>query len=194
MRILFKLYVLSKFNVCSTVINNLFVLIILNDKMSKRSIMMKKLLLVMLFIWIWVYPLKTTEVKAASPSQQLIVNTNTHKMAFYQNGVLIRNFTVATGKSTTPTPTGSFIIVNKIKNRPYYTGHIKGGDPRNPLGDRWLGLNMAGTWGTTYAIHGTNNNQAIGKSTTLGCIRMYNNDIHWLFEQIHEKATVIVKN
>ena len=40
---------------------------------------------------------------------------------------------------------------------------------------------MAGTYGTTYAIHGTNNNQAIGKWTTLGCIRMYNNDIHWLF-------------
>lgn len=83
--------------------------------------------------------------------------------------------------------------LNKIKNRPYYTGKIKGGDPRNPLGDRWLGLNMAGTYGTTYAIHGTNNNQAIGKWTTLGCIRMYNNDIHWLFERIPQQATVTVK-
>ncbi|CKF81627.1 Probable L%2CD-transpeptidase YbiS precursor [Streptococcus pneumoniae] len=52
---------------------------------------------------------------------------------------------------------------------------------------------MAGTYGTTYAIHGTNNNQAIGKWTTLGCIRMYNNDIHWLFERIPQQATVTVK-
>ena len=52
---------------------------------------------------------------------------------------------------------------------------------------------MAGTYGTTYAIHGTNNTQAIGKWTTLGCIRMYNNDIHWLFERVQQQATVTVK-
>ena len=34
---------------------------------------------------------------------------------------------------------------------------------------------------------------AIGKWTTLGCIRMYNNDIHWLFERIPQQATVTVK-
>ncbi|MFJ8529421.1 L,D-transpeptidase [Bacillus sp. NPDC094106] len=155
---------------------------------------MKKILLIMLSMGLWAFPYKPAAAEATLPNQQLIVNTSTHEMAFYQDGAFIRNFTVATGKASTPTPTGTFVIVNKIKNRPYYAKHIKGGDPRNPLGDRWLGLNMAGTWGTTYAIHGTSNNQAIGKPTTLGCIRMYNEDIHWLFDRINEKATVIVNN
>ncbi|PGA91238.1 L,D-transpeptidase [Bacillus toyonensis] len=153
---------------------------------------MKKLLsFFILSVGLFVVPF--TSAEASANKQELIINTNTNKMDFYQNGTFIKTFTVATGKSATPTPKGTFMIVNKIKNRPYYTGHIKGGDPRNPLGDRWMGLNMAGTYGTTYAIHGTNNNQAIGKATTLGCIRMYNADIHWLFERMNEKATVTVK-
>lgn len=152
---------------------------------------MKKLLVtIMLSLVFLTVPYMSAE--AASTNDQLIVDTKLNKMDFYQNGKLIKSFTVATGKTATPTPKGTFQVVNKIKNRPYYKGRIKVA-MRNPLGDRWLGLNMAGTYGTTYAIHGNNNNQAIGKATTLGCIRMYNNDIHWLFERIHERATVTVK-
>ncbi|MDM5157155.1 L,D-transpeptidase [Bacillus sp. DX1.1] len=154
---------------------------------------MKKILLAILLLSVWVFPYEKAEAAAPTPNQKLFVNTSTNKMDFYQDGKFIRSFTVATGKANTPTALGTFIIVNKIKNRPYYTGHIKGGDPRNPLGDRWLGLNMNKTWGTTYAIHGTNTNTVIGKNTTLGCIRMYNEDIHWLFDRIGEKATVVVK-
>jgi len=54
--------------------------------------------------------------------------------------------------------------VNKIKNRPYYTGHIPGGNPRNPLGKRGLGLNANGTYGgDTYGTHDNNNESSIGK-------------------------------
>ncbi|MED4267070.1 L,D-transpeptidase [Priestia megaterium] len=54
--------------------------------------------------------------------------------------------------------------MNKIKNRPYYTGHIPGGNPRNPLGKRWLGLNANGTYGgDTYGIHDNNNESSSGK-------------------------------
>ncbi len=54
--------------------------------------------------------------------------------------------------------------MNKIKSRPYYTGHIPGGDPRTPLGKRWLGLNANGTYGgDTYGIHDNNNESSIGK-------------------------------
>ncbi|MBO1580338.1 L,D-transpeptidase [Bacillus sp. XF8] len=154
---------------------------------------MKKLLFTIFILSLCaIVPYEKTEAATPASQQKLIVNTTTNKMDFYQNGTFIRSFSVATGKAATPTPIGSFIIVNKIKNRPYYTRHIKGGDPRNPLGDRWMGLNMVGTWGTTYAVHGTNNNQAIGKNTTLGCIRMFNEDIHWLFDRVEKQATVIV--
>jgi hypothetical protein len=54
---------------------------------------------------------------------------------------------VVTGKTWDKTPVGFFKVVNKIKNRPYYIGHIPDGDLRNPLGKRWLGLNANGTYG-----------------------------------------------
>ncbi|MGL5693670.1 MAG: L,D-transpeptidase, partial [Peptostreptococcaceae bacterium] len=90
---------------------------------------------------------------ASAPSHCIIVNTQTNKLGYYKNGKLVKQFKVATGKSSTQTPTGKSKIVNKIKNRPYYSGGIPGGDPRNPLGDRWLGLQLRGTYGTTYGIH-----------------------------------------
>ncbi|MDO6851927.1 L,D-transpeptidase [Priestia megaterium] len=69
-------------------------------------------------------------------------------------------------------------MLNKIKNRPYYTGHIPGGDPRNPLGKRWLGLNANGTYGDTYGIHGNNNESSIGKYVSQGCMRMHNSSVN----------------
>ena len=103
-----------------------------------------------------------------------------------------RTFSVATGKSADLTPEGSFTIVNKIKNRPYYKYKIPGGDPRNPLGDRWLGLDVDDTAGTTYAIHGNNNAKSIGKYVSAGCIRMNNDEIHWLYSRVQVGTKVII--
>ena len=116
-----------------------------------------------------------------SKGQYLIINSKKNKLGYFEDGVLVKEFSVATGKSSTPTPQGKFKIVNKIKNRPYYSGGIAGGSPNNPLGDRWLGLNVGVTYGTTYAIHGNNNACSIGKHVSGGCIRMHNSEIRWLF-------------
>ena len=56
-----------------------------------------------------------------------------------------------------------------------------------------MGLNMYG-YGTTYGIHGTNNESSIGKNVSGGCIRMYNKDVEWLFNRIRVGATVIIKS
>lgn len=120
-----------------------------------------------------------------SKGQYLIINSKTNKLGYFKDGVLIKEFSVATGKTSTPTPQGKFKIVNKIKNRPYYSGGIPGGSPKNPLGDRWIGLHVGLTYGTTYAIHGNNNASSIGKNVSGGCIRMHNSEIRWLFERIN---------
>ncbi|WP_206662914.1 L,D-transpeptidase family protein [Anaerobacillus alkaliphilus] len=117
--------------------------------------------------------------------QLIIINKSTNQLGYFNNGELVRTFAVATGRSDSLTPEGSFTIVNKIKNRPYYKDGIPGGDPRNPLGDRWLGLDARGTYGTTYAIHGNNNPDSIGKYVSAGCVRMHNEDVHWLFDQLN---------
>jgi L,D-transpeptidase catalytic domain len=122
----------------------------------------------------------------------IFINTSTHSLFLIENGKMIRTFKVATGSTKTPTPTGTFKIVNKIKNRPYYKLNIPGGSPDNPLGSRWLGLNVDGTWGTTYAIHGNRNERSIGKSVSQGCIRMHNKDIQWLFDQVSTDTPVII--
>lgn len=136
----------------------------------------------------------TTNYSQAASNHLIIINTKTNKMGYYVNNKLVKEFRVATGKKSTPTPTGKCKIVNKIKNRPYYSGGIPGGDPRNPLGDRWLGLHIKGTYGTTYAIHGNNNESSIGKHISGGCIRMHNKDVRWLFNQIPNKSDVILKS
>lgn len=127
-----------------------------------------------------------------SKGQYLIINSKKNKLGYFKDGVLVKEFSVATGKSSTPTPQGKFKIVNKIKNRPYYSGGIPGGSPKNPLGDRWLGLHVGVTYGTTYAIHGNNNASSIGKHVSGGCIRMHNSEIRWLFDQINVGAYAII--
>ena len=129
-----------------------------------------------------------------SKGQYLIINSKKNKLGYFKEGILVKEFSVATGKSSTPTPQGKFKIVNKIKNRPYYSGGIPGGSPNNPLGDRWLGLHVGATYGTTYAIHGNNNASSIGKHVSGGCIRMHNSEIRWLFDQINVGAYAIIDN
>jgi hypothetical protein len=130
---------------------------------------------------------------ASSTSPDLIiVNKKSNKLGFFSGGKLEKVFPVATGKTKDLTPEGTFRIVLKAKNRPYYKEHIPGGDPANPLGDRWLGLEVNGTYGTTYAIHGNNNESSIGKYVSAGCIRMHNDDIHWLYPRVANKTTVVI--
>jgi hypothetical protein len=130
--------------------------------------------------------------EASAGSDLLVVNKKTNKLAYFSAGKLEKVFPVATGKTKALTPEGSFKIVVKIKNRPYYKEKIPGGDPANPLGDRWLGLEVNGTQGTTYAIHGNNNKSSIGKYVSAGCIRMYNEDIHWLYPRISKNTVVVI--
>ncbi|MCD8511334.1 MAG: L,D-transpeptidase family protein [Bacillus sp. (in: Bacteria)] len=152
---------------------------------------MKKFLLLslcMLVLMTFISPLTTS----AADDQLIIINKSTNQLAFYENSKLVRTFKVATGRSPELTPEGSFMVVNKIKNRPYYKENIAGGDPTNPLGDRWLGLNARGTWGTTYAIHGNNNPDSIGTYASAGCIRMYDEEVRWLYDRVKINTPVLI--
>ncbi|WP_373323133.1 triple tyrosine motif-containing protein [Alkalihalobacterium chitinilyticum] len=155
---------------------------------------MKKSAIAIIFVLLvsflsWNFP-----TEASSHNQLIIINKATNQLAFYNNGKLVRTFSVATGRNPSLTPEGKFKIVNKIVNRPYYKDNIRGGDPRNPLGDRWLGLNARGTYGTTYAIHGNNNAKSIGTYASAGCIRMHNEEVRWLFNQVKVNTPVVITN
>ncbi len=66
------------------------------------------------------------------------------------------------------------------------------GGPDNPLGARALYLHTDGV-DTLYRIHGTNEPQSIGKAMSSGCIRMLNQDVAELFDQVPVGARVIVR-
>jgi hypothetical protein len=152
--------------------------------MGMKKIIMSFMLLLSILLF--------EEPALAASGEFIIINKANNQLAYYDNNKLVKTFKVGTGRKPSYTPEGKFKIVNKIKNRPYYTDNIPGGDPRNPLGDRWLGLNARGTWGTTYAIHGNNNPKSIGGYVSAGCIRMYDDEVEWLFEQVEVNTPVII--
>ena len=121
-------------------------------------------------------------------SRLVIVNTYYNKIYLYQNGKLIWSRSVASGKYSTPTPTGKFSVVNKIVNPYYSKGNIKGGSPSNPLGVRWLGI------GGVYGLHGNNNESSIGKKVSNGCIRLHNYDIVDLYNRVSVGDKVVISN
>lgn len=137
---------------------------------------------------------ESSEITGTVVSNLIIINSKNNTLRYYINGKLERSYSCATGKSSSATPTGKFSVYNKIVNRPYYKENIPGGDPRNPLGKRWMGLDCYGTQGTTYGIHGTNNESSIGKNASHGCIRMHNKDVESLYEIVPKGTTVIIQN
>jgi len=113
----------------------------------------------------------------------ITINKSNNVLTLSQNEVVIRRYPVATGASAELTPEGKFSIVCKVVNPSWggggYASPIDGGAPNNPLGRYWMGLSVGG--GSTYGIHGTNNESSIGKYVSHGCIRMHNSDVESLF-------------
>ncbi|WP_242854376.1 L,D-transpeptidase [Oxobacter pfennigii] len=95
------------------------------------------------------------------------VSIRAKTLGLYRSGSLVKSYPVATGKPTTPTPEGTFSIINKQVN------------PGGPFGTRWMGLSKP-----HYGIHGNNNPASIGTAASNGCVRMYNDDVNELFNLV----------
>ena len=127
-----------------------------------------------------VLAIATTHAFAETGSRKLIVSLADHKLALIEDGRLVKVFPIAVGKSSTPSPTGSFQIISRtVKPTWYHAGKVVPPGPANPVGTRWIGLSQKG-----YGIHGTNAPRSIGKSSSHGCIRMRNQDVEQLFELV----------
>ena len=99
------------------------------------------------------------------------------------------------------TPTGTWAVKNRVPNPAYFSprgeGIIAADDPKNPLGEHWIGL--TGTEGNavgkqSYGIHGTIEPESIGKQASMGCIRLRNDDVARVYEAlVQDKSTVTVR-
>ncbi|SEA58053.1 L,D-transpeptidase catalytic domain [Thalassobacillus cyri] len=142
----------------------------------------------LLFLTLSVSPPYTPEI--ADPF--VIVNKATNQLAFFDEGELEEVYPVATGATDELTPTGLFTITVKAKDPYYRKKNIPGGDPKNPLGSRWIGFDAKGTDGRIYGIHGTNQPSSIGKDVSQGCIRSYNNQVAELYERVPIGAKILI--
>ena len=102
------------------------------------------------------------------------------------------------------TPLGRTTIISKARNPSWYppesirAEHAAEGDPlprivppgpENPLGDYAMRLGLPG-----YLIHGTNRPDGVGMRVTHGCIRMFPEDIDYLFDRVDIKTAVRIIN
>ena len=115
----------------------------------------------------------------------------------YLAETLVTHFRVGLGADGS-TPTGMWRVATKLQNPTYYpprTGHIVAADdPTNPLGERWIGLQGVGGAAIgqlRYGIHGTIEPDSIGQSVSMGCIRLYNEDVEALYTYLVEKHSTV---
>lgn len=94
------------------------------------------------------------------PSYRITVDLSDKRLYLYDKDKLFKSYPVGIGKIVTKTPTGEFLIVNKVPS------------PGGPFGAFWMGLSKE-----HYGIHGTNRPTSIGKQVSKGCIRMFNKDV-----------------
>ncbi len=97
---------------------------------------------------------------------RIAVDTMRNLLVLYDSGRLTDTYPVTTGKPTTPTPLGDWVIIEKMEM------------PGGPFGARWMRLSIPNGG---YAIHGTADPAAIGQSVSHGCVRIRNEDIIRLY-------------
>ncbi|MFD2329684.1 L,D-transpeptidase [Cohnella sp. GCM10020058] len=110
---------------------------------------------------------------------EIVIDKTRHRLAVISGGVLLRNYEVGLGAKDTPTPEGSFVITEKVRN--------PNGSATGAFGSRGMTLSN-----TLYAIHGTDEPTSVGKDESHGCARMNREDVEELFDlvQIGTKVTI----
>ena len=122
----------------------------------------------------------------------VIVNVHTNQLAFIHDGLIQEVLPAATGKQHTQTPLGMFTITVKAEQPYYRKKNIPGGHSDNPLGSRWIGFDALDTEGRTYGVHGTNRPNSVGYAVTSGCIRLTNQNIERLYNQIPIGTKILI--
>lgn len=85
---------------------------------------------------------------------------------------------------------------NMLRREPEIYGDFAGGIPgglRSPLGARALYIYRGGR-DTFYRVHGTNDLESIGNSGSAGCIRLFNQDIIHLYNQITTPMPINIRS
>lgn len=142
-----------------------------------------------------------TVVNTRTPLKSTITRVVADKAAktlFAYNGdKLVATYPTTVGSDSTPSPHGTYKIVNKVK-MPWYKATV-GEDkdkqvymlppgPNNPVGVVWMGLSKP-----SYGLHGSPVPEGISRQASHGCIRLTNWDVLEVYANIENGATVELK-
>ena len=141
--------------------------------------------------------------------RQLVLQRGKRRLLLLEDGLLLEQFPVAIGRPGWETPLGSFAVLEKIRNPTWQHPQRSltiGPGPSNPLGSRWIGFwrdcNLRKTWEgvkplalpncATIGFHGTPQRGSVGRAVSHGCVRLYDEDVRRLFEQVEVGTPVTV--
>lgn len=151
--------------------------------------------------------LPTRFVLPQAPRTGIVINIAEYRMYYFtaQNDQsVVATFPISIGRMDWGTPLGTSSIVKKVRDPAWYPpasiraewaadGRVLEATvppgPDNPLGEYAMRLSIPG-----YLIHGTNRPAGVGMRVTHGCIRMYPEDIEWLFPKIPIDTPVEIVN
>ncbi len=141
--------------------------------------------------------LPTQFVLPRNPQDGIVLNIPERQVYLFEGGQLRAHYPVAVGKASWQTVTGTFKLVEKKENPTWHPTKnmvertdIKD-DPvlpgkENPLGDRWMGWDTPG-----YGFHSTNEPTSVGTVASHGCVRLYPEAAHAMFDRVKLGETII---
>lgn len=119
-----------------------------------------------------------TSTSASKSNYEILVDVEESKLYLFENKKVIKTYSCSGGKWSTPSPIGSWTIIQKAT---WGEG----------FGGRWMGLNVP--WGN-FGIHGTLDPYSVGWASSHGCIRMNNEDVAELYSIVNVGTKVIIVN
>lgn len=140
------------------------------------------------------------EIKVPRGPFHARIDKSEFRLDIYLQDLYVRSYRVGLGADQ-GTPTGAWRVKERLPNPTYYPPAsapdkrvIPADDPSNPLGEHWIGLE--GTEGdavgrTGFGIHGTIEPESIGKAVSLGCVRMHNEDVEFLYSLLQPGRSTI---
>jgi hypothetical protein len=130
----------------------------------------------------------------------LVVNRHAFTLTLFKQLKLLKTYSIAVGAVGLETPAGMYHIQNKAVDPAWTKPNsswipaadrgtvVPGGDPKNPLKARWLGIfDGAGIHGIDPSEYGT-----IGHAASHGCVRMRIPDVVDLYPRVPVGAPIYI--
>ena len=153
--------------------------------------------------------LPTRFVLPPGPRQGVVLNLAEYRLYYFPEAragetAYVMTYPISIGRMDWETPLGLTRVISKVRDPSWYVPksvleeHAAEGrplpkivppGPDNPLGEYAMRLGLPG-----YLIHGTNRPAGVGMRVTHGCVRMFPEDIEYLFPHIDVNTRVRIIN